>query len=62
MTTKLVYLIRRCSSTKSSVRVGISCQSNENNYIRSLEMDTTGMKMSDVFAALNNQFTLKTVA
>ena len=62
MTTKLVYLIRRCSSTQSSVRVGISCQYNDNNYIRSVEMDTTGMKMSDVLTALNNQFTLKTVA
>mgnify|MGYP006338520365 CR=1 FL=1 len=62
MTTKLVYLIRRCKSNQSSVRVGISCEATGANYIHSIEMDTTGMKMSDILAALTSQFTLKTVA
>lgn len=62
MTTKLVYLIRRCRSSKSTVRAGISYQSPENSYMLSVEMDSTGMKMSEVLRALTNQFSLKTVA
>jgi hypothetical protein len=62
MTTKLVYLIRRCRSSKSTVRAGISYQSSESNYILSVEMDATGMRMSEVLRTLSNQFSLKTVA
>ncbi|ABG59148.1 hypothetical protein CHU_1882 [Cytophaga hutchinsonii ATCC 33406] len=61
MTTKLVYLIRLRNSNQTSVKVGFSCQTEESNYTRSVEMDTTGMKMSDVLNALNHQLTLKTV-
>lgn len=61
MTTKLVYLIRLRNSNQSSVKVGLSCQSEESNYTRSVEMSTTGMKISDVLNTLNSQLTLKTV-
>ncbi len=61
MTTKLVYLIRVRNSNQSSVKAGISCQTEESNFTRSVEMDTTGMKMSDILNALNHQFTLKAV-
>ena len=61
MTTKLVYLIRLRNSNQSSVKVGLSCQTEDSNFTRSVEMDTTGMRMSDILNALNHQFTLKTV-
>jgi len=61
MTTKLVYLIRLRNANQTSVKVGLSCQTEDSNFTRSVEMDTTGMKMSDILNALNHQFTLKTV-
>ncbi|MBC7450112.1 MAG: hypothetical protein H7259_01340 [Cytophagales bacterium] len=57
MTTKLVYLIR-LRSKHTSVKVGLSCQSEESHYTRSAEMTGETTKISDVLARLSNQLSV----
>jgi len=58
MTTKLVYLIRLRRSKNASVKVGLSCQSEETQYICSTEMTGASTKISDVLNRLNHQLIL----
>lgn len=60
MTTKLVYLIRLRSSKNASVRVGLSCQSEDTQYICSTEMAGSGNKISDVLNRLNSHQLIQT--
>lgn len=57
MTTKLVYLIR-LRTKNSSVKVGLSCQSEQAQYTRSTEMTGTTNKISDVLTRLNTQLSI----
>ena len=57
MTTKLVYLIR-LRTKNSSVKVGLSCQSEEAQYTRSTEMTGSSNKISDVLTRLSNQLSV----
>ena len=55
MTTKIVYLIRLRKSEHATVRVGLSCESEDLSCTRSQELVSTSHKISDAIRSVAGQ-------